>query len=81
MNVPEYLAAVPDELPAGRVLVHNHVRPAEHLGDRGFRAWLADSAERYEACGCGWAAELGDHYLSRQPGRSWPYEAPGNAPG
>lgn len=70
MKVPEYLTAIPAELPAGRLLVHNHVRPTRRLGSRGFRAWLADeAAENYEVCGCGWAAELPEHYLSRRPGR------------
>ena len=73
MNVPEYLTTIPTEIPAGRVLVHNHVRPTRRLGSRGFRAWLAEPSERLEVCGCGWAAELGEHYLSPQPGRPWEF--------
>jgi hypothetical protein len=53
-----YLRRVPREAPAGRVVVHNVVRPARVLGDRGFRAWTVPESElaagRLEACDCGW---------------------------
>jgi hypothetical protein len=59
----EYLDRLPRALPAGRVLVHNHVRPARRLGVRGFRAWLSPpDATRLQRCACGWAPELGAHY-------------------
>ncbi len=59
----EYLTSLPKALPADKVLVHNHVMPGRTLGNRGFRAWLASrDDDRYELCGCGWAAKLGDHY-------------------
>jgi hypothetical protein len=61
--VSEYLSSLPAAIPAGRVLVHNHVRPARVLGSRGSRAWLEPSdADGLEICGCDWAPELGDHY-------------------
>jgi hypothetical protein len=65
----EYLERLPKAVPAGRLLVHNHVRPARRLGWRGFRAWLlpADQPDGVEPCGCGWAAELGVHYRVRRP--------------
>lgn len=61
----EYLRAMPtrDQIPAGRVVVHNHVYPvARRLGWRGSRAWLAAPDDRLVACDCGWAPELGGHY-------------------
>ena len=73
----EYLSKLPAEIPPGRILVHNHVQPSRNLGSRGFRAWLGQPGAWTEACGCGWAPELGTHYLSRQLGRAWPYPAPG----
>lgn len=69
--VPEYLTRIPkpDEIPAGRVVVHNHVNPSNVLGTRGFRAWL-DAPSRFERCDCAWAPELGEHYASIWPGRT-----------
>ena len=58
-----YLVALPTEIPAGKVLVHNQVRPTRRLGLRGFRAWLADADPDHQAvCPCTWAPELGVHY-------------------
>jgi len=65
----EYLLTLPKpgEIPAGRVVVHNHVRPTRKLGSRGFRAFLAAADDPLlESCDCGWAAELGDHYRVRR---------------
>jgi hypothetical protein len=59
----EYLSRLPAIIPTGRVLVHNHVRPARRLGTRGFRAWLQPADRRgLVACRCEWAAELGKHF-------------------
>lgn len=61
----EQLTAIPRspaDIPAGRVVVHNHVRPARRLGMRGFRAYLVQPGPLITACGCGWAPELGTHY-------------------
>lgn len=60
-----YLFTLPDMVPQGQVLVHNHVRPTRQLGRRGFRAWLQSSSESLEPCPCGWAAELGQHFRVR----------------
>lgn len=61
-EVPQYLSRIPSEVPAGRVLVHNHVTPTQRLGSRGFRAWLQKpDAKRLEVCRCGWAPGL-KHY-------------------
>jgi hypothetical protein len=50
-------------VPAGKVVVHNHVQPARVLGTRGFRAWLsAPDDPDIERCDCEWAPELGEHY-------------------
>lgn len=63
-----YLERIPpnaDAIPAGLVVVHNHVRPARRLGTRGFRAWLQAPDDRVTVvtvCECGWAPEVGDHY-------------------
>ena len=58
----EYVFNMPKAVPAGKVLVHNHVRPTLRLGFAGFRAWLDDPGETYEICDCGWAPKLSDHY-------------------
>lgn len=61
----EYLSRIPanDEVPAGRVVVHNHVvPPVRRLGTRGFRAWFAWPSERLVVCDCPWAPELHVHY-------------------
>ena len=65
-----YPAKMPDRLPAGRIIVHNHVRPpAQHQGQRGFRFWIAEPDDRYVPCFCGWAPHLGKHYrVDREPG-------------
>ncbi len=62
----EYLTHVPTTVPAGKVLVHNHVTPRKTLGMGGFRAWLDDPAARYEPCPCGWAPHLAEHYRVRE---------------
>jgi hypothetical protein len=58
----EYLQHLPDAIPPGRYLVHNHVRPTRRLGTRGFRAWLQNDLDDREVCPCKWAPELGTHY-------------------
>ena len=65
-----YYSADDDIRPAtpGRVLVHNHVRPAQRSGTRRFRVWEIDPSSRYEVCDCGWRPELGAHYRVRRPG-------------
>ncbi len=66
-TVEAYLSKLPDSVPRGMVLVHNHVRPTPRLGSRGFRAWLQrPDAKSLELCGCRWAAELGPHYRVRR---------------
>jgi hypothetical protein len=72
-GVPRYLSRVPEPgaVPAGMVLVHNHVRQVRRLGSRGFRAWLQASNDRLEVCPCDWAPELGPHYwVRRHPPRA-----------
>jgi hypothetical protein len=58
-----YLRRAParGEVPAGKVVVHNHVQaPTRRLGLNGFRAWLTvDTDPRVEPCPCAWASELG----------------------
>jgi len=68
-----YVGAVPEPgvLPAGWVLVHNHVRPQPALGMNGFRAWIEPWDEsRLVACDCGWGAtSMLAHYrvIRRRP--------------
>ena len=58
--VYRYMRVPTDEIPAGHVIVHNHVRPTPHLGSRGFRAWTQLPTDRLEPCACGWAGRV--HY-------------------
>jgi hypothetical protein len=64
---------VDDEIKAaepGKVLVHNHVTPAQRSGTRGFRAWEDGPSSSYVVCSCGWRPELGTHYRVDQRRRS-----------
>ena len=47
-NVVEYLSRIPQNVPTGKIVVHNTVRPAKQLGMRGFRAWLADPSDGHQ---------------------------------
>jgi hypothetical protein len=62
----EYLDRLPTAVPPGKALVHSAARPTRHLGSRGFRVWLVDTADKRHtsrvACDCGFAPELGTHY-------------------
>jgi hypothetical protein len=67
--VKRYVAKLPSVIPAGMVLVHNHVRPVGFpdipLGFNGFRAWLQSNSiddPPLEVCNCGWAPELRQHF-------------------
>jgi len=69
LGISQYLANLPNTVPAGSVLVHNHVSPQPVLGSDGFRAWLEPpDATRQVVCDCSWAPDLGTHY--RVPGPS-----------
>jgi hypothetical protein len=61
-----YCRSIPLTIPAGRVLVHNHVVPMPILGLNGFRAWTQVMNERLELCHCKFGgcrdAELHNHY-------------------
>ena len=71
MTAMSYVARIPRQLRPGKVLVHNHVRPAGFgprtpVGTEGFRAWFADpDPEALRACRCGWAPHLPRHYRVR----------------
>jgi hypothetical protein len=62
-----YLTTLNDVIPAGRVVVHNRVRPSmrERLGSRGFRAWHQKPDDNLVVCGCGWAPKFGIHYITK----------------
>ena len=69
-----YLSGVPRQVPEGRIVVHNHVRPVDASGARipaarvalgfhGFRAWTEPIGKPMRvACRCGWAPHLAEHY-------------------
>ena len=46
----QYLPRAP--IPAGRSLVHNHVKPCNPLGLNGFRAWTQNTREELVECNC-----------------------------
>jgi hypothetical protein len=50
-----YPTKVPEELPSGRFLVHNEVRPDPRMrqGWRGSRYWLQALDDTLEPCDCG----------------------------
>jgi hypothetical protein len=60
----QYLRYIPRKLPAGKLLVHNKVRPVKHIGLNGFRIWLQSPEDdpKLVVCKCGWAPHLGEHY-------------------
>jgi elongation factor P hydroxylase len=55
---------VPRTIPAGRVLVHNHIVQAHGVytvcGWNGFRAWTQKPSRKLEPCKCGWSGLV--HY-------------------
>ncbi len=64
----DYLSAIPQSVPSGKIVVHNWPRPTMRLGARGFRAWLAEPSPDYEVCPCEWAPQLSVHYRWRLEG-------------
>ena len=57
-----YLRRVPKVVPAGRIVVHNHVRPMPVLGENGFRAWTEpEGTPDRVVCVCSWASHLDEH--------------------
>ncbi len=56
-----YVKGIPRKpLPAGKVLVHNHVSPQLALGLNGFRAWTQTLDNSLAVCDCNWAGMV--HY-------------------
>ena len=72
----DYVKRIPAsqrEIPAGHVLVHNHVRPphrSTRSGIRGFRYWLQVLTDDLASCDCGWAPEVPEHYRVARGGES-----------
>ena len=64
----EFLRQIPTDIPVGKILIHNSVKPAARLGDSSFRAWLDKPGPQHVECSCGWAVGLGKHYRVRLPG-------------
>jgi hypothetical protein len=58
----EYIAEIPDPMPEGKILVHNHVLPSPAIGSRGFRVWLETKTDRHIECPCWYAPQLEKHY-------------------
>jgi hypothetical protein len=66
------IGTTPRTAPPGRIVVHNHVRPAGFpdvpLGLDGFRAWTdVPTPATYAVipCRCGWAPHLAQHFRVR----------------
>jgi len=55
MNVRYLSGGTVHSVGAGRVLVHNHVKPQAVLGMNGFRAWTQRKDKTLEVCKCDWA--------------------------
>jgi hypothetical protein len=57
---------IPKSIPAGRVLVHNHIRHAVDTpsGINGFRAWTQKPSDQLGRCNCGWSGL--PHYRVRR---------------
>jgi hypothetical protein len=64
MTPASYPRRIPERIPDGMVLVHNHVRPRPGQGWNGFRFWLQkiDDSPLVVPCACGWAPEVGQHF-------------------
>ena len=59
----DYLRVVPKQVPEGRVVVHNFVRPTQRLGSRGFHAWTEPvGTPNRIVWTCDWAPHLPEHY-------------------
>ena len=65
---PEYLKRIPAQVPPGRVIVHNSVRPTRGLNMRGFRAWY-EPAARADLIPC---APRDPRRISRAQGLEYP---------
>jgi hypothetical protein len=60
---PEVLSELPTFIPENKWLVHNNAQPVNPLGTNGFEAWLQKpNPANLQACNCGWAPALGQHY-------------------
>jgi hypothetical protein len=64
-----YLFELPERIRAGRVLVHNHVRPTDFqphypAGLKGFRFWTQRPQDLppLKRCYCEWAPHVPEHY-------------------
>jgi hypothetical protein len=64
----EYISRIPASVPAGKVLVHNHVRWSQRArpSRRGFRAWLDRPRPYHVQCQCDWARHLHKHYIEER---------------
>jgi hypothetical protein len=70
MTLRFYPSTVPERVPDGWRLAHNHVRPrgrGRRQGWRGFRYWIQDTPEALVRCDCEWAPEDGEHYRVSAP--------------
>jgi hypothetical protein len=65
-SVRYYARGIPHRIPAGCVLVHNHVQHKVDTwcGERGFRAWTQKLSDRLQPCRCGWSGL--PHYRVRR---------------
>jgi hypothetical protein len=58
----EYVNEIPNPIPEGKILVHNHVSPTPYIGNRGFRVWLGTPNDDVVECACWFAPQLAKHY-------------------
>ena len=75
LKASDYLYSMTEaeQVPHGRVLVHNRVRPRKILSWEGFRAWTQPLDETLEPCACKWAGQSVDghlrHYRTKRAGQ------------
>jgi hypothetical protein len=64
----DYVRAIPQAIPPGRVLVHKirAIWVNQEQGRNGFRFWLAEPSDHWEPCDCGWAPGLPVHHRARR---------------
>jgi hypothetical protein len=61
-----YVTKIPRTLPAGQVLVHNHVEPQQVIGMNGFQVWTQALDKQVVPCRCAWSGKL--HYRVAKAG-------------
>lgn len=64
----EYLDEIPDDVPEGKVLVHNLEYIGQQSGEDGFRFWVTNpDLTRQVSCHCAFAPNVSRHYRTSRP--------------